>query len=180
MATKKKAENVPLLAASARPPAPPFSLPADDGSTFSLEAARGGPLVLYFYPRDDTPGCTREACAFQEVLGELGGLGAQVVGVSRDTIASHQKFKKKHGLSFPLLSDPDGAVHRAYGAWGEKLLYGRKSEGCIRTTIVIDRAGLVACRFSPVKVDGHAGAVRQALAALQASGESSRLPRRVR
>lgn len=179
MATKKRAENLPAPAASGRAPAPPFALLADDGSTFSLDDARGGPLVLYFYPRDDTPGCTREACAFQEALGAFGDLGARVVGVSRDSLASHQRFKKKYGLRFALLSDPDGAVHRAYGAWGEKTLYGRKSEGCIRTTLILDHAGLIAHRFSPVKVDGHAEAVRQALASLQATGEISRLPRRV-
>src|SRR2546427_126072 len=99
-------------------------------------AGCGRGVVLYFYPRDDTPGCTVEACGFRDALPDVSAAGAVVLGVSRDDTASHVRFKEKFGLNFPLLSDPDAAVHRAYGAWGEKVLYGKKSIGVIRSTVL--------------------------------------------
>jgi peroxiredoxin Q/BCP len=143
--------------------APAFSLVADDGRTVSLASLRGKKVVLYFYPKDDTPGCTRESCAFNESLAALADKGATVLGVSRDGTASHVRFKQKYGLAFPLLSDPDASVHKAYGAWGTKTLYGKTSEGVIRTTVVIDAAGKVAKIFGNVKVDGHAEKVLASL-----------------
>ena len=143
--------------------APPFSLPADDGSTVSLKSLAGKRVVLYFYPKDDTPGCTREACAFQESAAALSKKGAVVLGVSRDSAAAHTRFKAKYGLGFPLLVDADGAVHRAYGAWGIKTMYGKKVEGVLRTTVIIDAKGKIEKVFPSVKVDGHADAVLAAL-----------------
>lgn len=122
--------------------------------------------MLYFYPKDDTPGCTREACAFQEALSALAARGAAVVGVSRDAPSRHLRFKAKYGLTFPLLSDLEGEVHRAYGAWGVKKLYGRESIGPLRTTVIVDPAGKVARVFANVRVDGHAEQVLEALAQL--------------
>lgn len=169
-AAAKKAPAAKPAAKQAKPgaltvgaPAPPFSLVADDGRTVSLDAFRGKKVVVYFYPKDDTPGCTRESCAFSESQAELAGKGAVVLGISRDGTASHVRFKHKYGLTLPLLSDPDASVHRAYGAWGEKTLYGKTSEGVLRTTVVIDADGNVAKVFGNVKVDGH---VEKVLAAL--------------
>jgi peroxiredoxin Q/BCP len=150
--------------APARPLAPDFALEADDGSIFRLSEHRGQAVVLYFYPKDNTPGCTREACAFQQSLADLAARGALVVGVSRDSRVTHQGFKKKQGLTFPLLTDKDAAVHRLFGAWGEKTMYGRTSEGALRTTVIIDAEGRLARVFRAVKVDGHAGEVLGALA----------------
>jgi thioredoxin-dependent peroxiredoxin len=144
-------------------PAPAFSLPSDGGDLVSLRDFDGKTLVLYFYPKDDTPGCTREACAFQGALAKIEARGAVVVGVSRDTPASHVRFKAKYGLNFPLLSDRDGAVHQAYGAWGVKRLYGRESIGPLRTTVVVDGKGRIARVFPNVRVDGHADEVVGAL-----------------
>jgi peroxiredoxin Q/BCP len=143
--------------------APSFALPASTGDTVRLADFKGKTLVLYFYPRDATPGCTLEAEAFQAARAKLAKLGARVVGVSKDSIASHCKFADKHGLEFPLLSDPDGKVIEAYGAWGEKTLYGRTSMGILRTTVVIDPAGKVARVFPRVKVKGHVDAVLEAV-----------------
>ena len=147
-------------------PAPDFTLMADDGAEVSLADFSGKKLVLYFYPKDNTPGCTREACAFQEELGKLRKKGAIVVGVSRDSPTTHVGFKQKHGLTFPLLSDPTTRVHKAYGAWGKKTLYGKTVEGALRTTFVIDGKGIVRKVFPSVKVDGHADAVMAALGEL--------------
>ena len=146
--------------------APDFTLPADDGSKVELSELRGTPVVLYFYPRDDTPGCTREACAFRDRKAQLTRLGAKVLGVSTDGIPSHEKFRAKHGLNYPLLTDPDHAVHEAYGAWGEKKLYGKVSVGCIRTTVLVDADGVVREIWSKVRVKGHAEDVIAALGAL--------------
>jgi peroxiredoxin Q/BCP len=159
------APTSPLPAATppARPLAPDFTLPADDGAPFCLSDRRGQVVVLYFYPKDNTPGCTREACAFQEHLAALTARGALVVGVSRDSAVTHRGFKQKQGLTFPLLTDKDGAVHRLFEAWGEKKLYGRVSEGPLRTTIIIDQEGRIAREFRAVKVDGHADEVLAAL-----------------
>jgi peroxiredoxin Q/BCP len=164
MATRRssKAPSDHLLAPG--DPAPPFALPADDGTTVSLEGLRGKRVVLYFYPKDDTPGCTREACSFQESLPLFTDAGVVLLGVSRDAAAAHQRFRKKYDLAFPLLTDADGAVHRAYGAWGEKTLYGKKTEGVLRTTALIDAQGKILRVFSPVKVEGHTDAVLASLA----------------
>lgn len=146
--------------------APPFKLDSAKGPVASADFA-GKYLVLYFYPRDSTPGCTTEAMAFRDARARLAKRGAVVVGVSKDSLASHEKFSAKCELDFPLLSDPEGKVIRAYGAWGEKVLYGKKSEGILRTTVIIDPDGKVARVFEKVKVAGHADAVLEALAELQ-------------
>lgn len=146
--------------------APDFKLQADDGSTVSLADLAGKRIVLYFYPKDNTPGCTREACAFQENLAAIRKAGAVVLGVSRDSAKTHAGFKSKYGLAFPLLSDPDAAVHKAYGAWGTKKSYGREMTGALRATVIIDGSGRIVKRFPSVKVDGHA---KQVLDALKAS-----------
>ena len=146
--------------------APDFSLPADDGQTYRLSDLRGKVVVLYFYPKDDTPGCTKEACAFRQSKGALTRVGAVVLGVSKDTVASHGTFVAKYGLNFPLLSDPDHAMQEAYGVWQEKKRYGRSYMGTVRTTYLIDTKGRIAKVFPNVKVDGHAQAVLDALKAL--------------
>ena len=143
--------------------APAFKLQAADGGTVSLADLAGKTVVVYFYPRDDTPGCTREAQAFRDAAAELKKRGAVVVGVSKDSIASHCKFRDKYDLTFPLLSDPDVKVHQKYGAWGEKTLYGKKSTGVIRTTVVIAPDGRVLKIFPKVKVDGHVEKVLRAI-----------------
>ena len=136
--------------------APDFELPSSEGGEVKLKDLRGKTVVLYFYPKDDTPGCTREACAFRDNQAALKKKGVVVLGLSGDSIASHDKFKAKYKLNFPLLSDPDKAVAKKYGAWGEKVLYGKKSVGMIRSTFVIDGEGVVRKVFPRVKVDGHA------------------------
>lgn len=135
--------------------APAFRLPASTGDTVKLSDYAGKIVVLYVYPKDATPGCTAEAKEFQDALPELRALGAEVLGVSKDSIDSHCKFADKLGLSFPLLSDPDGEVIEKYGAWGEKNMYGRTSMGIIRTTVVIGKDGRVVRVFPKVRVKGH-------------------------
>lgn len=147
--------------------APAFDLPASGGRGVSLAALKGRPFVLYFYPKADTSGCTREACDFQEALPQLGRLGLDVIGVSRDPMKAIEKFAAKYNLAFPLASDEAGAAAEAYGAWVEKSMYGRKYMGIERSTFLIDRAGRVARLWRKVKVEGHAAAV---LAAAQALG----------
>jgi peroxiredoxin Q/BCP len=145
-------------------PAPELSLPASTGETYSLADYRGErAVVLYFYPKDDTPGCTTEACAFRDLAAEFAARGAVILGVSPDSVQSHQKFSAKHGLPFPLLSDPDAAVATRYGVWKEKTMYGRTFMGVERTTVVIDKDGTVRRIFPTVRVDGHADAVLAAL-----------------
>ena len=146
--------------------APPFSLPSDGGGTVALKDLKGQTVVLYFYPKDDTSGCTAQACAFRDALPDFSKVKATVLGVSHDSVASHDKFKTKYKLRFPLLSDPDRKVAGLYGAWGEKVLYGKKTVGMIRSTFVIDAKGIVRKLFPKVRVDGHAEKVLEALAQL--------------
>jgi thioredoxin-dependent peroxiredoxin len=143
--------------------APAFTLESAEGDKVSLADFKGRKVVLYFYPKDDTPGCTLEAQAFRDALPRFKRKKAVVLGVSKDTTASHCRFRDKYGLNFPLLSDPDGKVIQAYGAWGEKNMYGKKSMGIIRTTVVIDADGKVARVYPKVKVTGHAEEVLDAL-----------------
>jgi peroxiredoxin Q/BCP len=145
--------------------APAFTLPADDGSTVSLKDYRGRTVVLYFYPKDDTSGCTTEACEFRDSWKAVQRAGAVVLGVSPDGVVSHQQFKDKYRLPFPLLADTDHAVAEAFGVWGEKSMYGRKYFGILRTTFLIDGSGNVARVFEKVKPKGHAAEV---LAAVEA------------
>jgi peroxiredoxin Q/BCP len=135
--------------------APDFTLPSDDGGKIKLSALKGQPVVLYFYPRDDTPGCTREACAFRDQKTALAKLGAKVLGVSADTLESHEKFRAKFDLNFPLLADVDHKVAEKYGAWREKNMYGKVSMGIQRSTYLIDAEGKVARVWKKVNVDGH-------------------------
>jgi thioredoxin-dependent peroxiredoxin len=146
--------------------APAFSLTADDGRKVRLAELKGVPVVVYFYPKDDTPGCTREACAFRDRQAALKKAGAVVLGVSADSVESHASFRDKYRLNFPLLADPDHQVAEKYGAWREKNMYGKKRMGIQRSTILIDRAGNVAKVWKAVKVDGHDQQVLDALAKL--------------
>jgi peroxiredoxin Q/BCP len=144
--------------------APGFALVETDGKTVSLSDLAGRRnLVLYFYPKDMTPGCTVEACSFRDSLARVRSLGAEVVGVSPDSADSHRKFTNKHSLNFPLLADVGSAVAKRYGVWKEKSLYGRKFMGIERTTFVIDRSGVVRKVFPKVKVAGHVDEVMAAL-----------------
>jgi peroxiredoxin Q/BCP len=148
--------------------APAFTLTADDGSQVKLGDLKGSPVVLYFYPRDDTPGCTREACAFRDRSAELKKLGAKVFGVSPDDVASHVKFRDKYQLNFPLLADPDHKVAEKFGAWREKNMYGKTSMGIARSTFLIDAEGVIQKVWKSVKVDGHDEQVLAALRDLSA------------
>ena len=143
--------------------APAFTLQADDGTKVKLTDLKGNPVVLYFYPRDDTPGCTKEACAFRDRKAEIEQLGATVLGVSPDTIEKHEKFRDKYELNFLLLADADHKVADKYGAWREKNMYGKKSMGIQRSTFLIDAAGKVAKVWKKVRVDGHDDQVIEAL-----------------
>ncbi|GMA62235.1 thioredoxin-dependent thiol peroxidase [Alicyclobacillus fastidiosus] len=135
--------------------APDFSSIDQDGNTVSLEGLKGQVVVLYFYPKDDTPGCTKEACAFRDMSATFAEAGAAIYGVSRDTAKSHQKFREKYSLNFPLLADEDSAICEAYGVLKEKNMYGKTSIGIERTTFIIDADGKIAAIFPKVKVDGH-------------------------
>jgi thioredoxin-dependent peroxiredoxin len=147
--------------------APAFALPDRTGTTVSLgDLTSSGNLVLYFYPKDMTPGCTIEACSFRDNIGAIRALGAQVVGISGDSEASHQKFTDKYELNFPLLADKDNKVCKAYGVYKMKSLYGRQFMGIERTTFVIDRQGVVRKVFPKVKVNGHTDEVVEALKSL--------------
>jgi peroxiredoxin Q/BCP len=139
--------------------APPFTLESDSGEKVSLKDFKGRRVVLYFYPKDLTPGCTQEACDFRDSLSQFKKKKVVVLGVSRDPVARHAKFRDKYELSFPLLSDEDGEVCQAYGVWKEKSLYGRKFMGIERTTFVIDANGKIEALYGKVKVKGHAKAV---------------------
>jgi thioredoxin-dependent peroxiredoxin len=145
--------------------APDFELTADDGSTVRLAELRGKPVVLYFYPKDDTPGCTKQACGIRDVYGDFRARGAVVLGVSPDDEAAHRRFKDKYSLPFTLLADPDHAVADRYGVWGERSFAGKKYMGINRSTFVIDADGRVAKSLYGVKADGHAELVLDALPA---------------
>lgn len=147
--------------------APAFALLNQDERKVALKDLAGQWVIVYFYPRDNTPGCTTEACEFTAGLADFDQLDAVVLGISPDSPASHQKFITKHHLAFTLLSDPDHKVMEPYGAWGEKVLYGKKRMGVIRSTVLIDPKGQVAYHWPKVKAAGHAGQVREKLAELQ-------------
>ncbi|HXT78588.1 MAG TPA: thioredoxin-dependent thiol peroxidase [Acetobacteraceae bacterium] len=146
--------------------APAFEMPASGGRTVSSASLRGKPYILYFYPKADTPGCTKEACAFQEALPQLGKIGIDVIGVSPDKMKPIEKFAEKYHLAFPLASDETRAVAEKYGTWVEKSMYGRKYMGMERSTFLIDKAGKIAKIWRKVSVTGHAAEVLKAAQAL--------------
>ncbi|HSJ53479.1 MAG TPA: thioredoxin-dependent thiol peroxidase [Anaerolineae bacterium] len=146
--------------------APDFTLESDGGEPVSLSDYQGQKVVLYFYPKDDTPGCTTQACSFRDDHSQLVAAGAAVLGVSPDPVKSHRKFKAKHNLPFALLSDPDHRVAETYGAWGEKQMYGKTYEGILRTTYIIDEEGRIAKVFAKVTPREHAQEVLEALRGL--------------
>jgi len=147
--------------------APGFTLPTDGGGEISLSDFKGKPVVLYFYPKDDTSGCTAEACAFRDALPDFSKVKAEVIGISRDPVKKHDKFKEKYALNFPLASDEDGEVCEAYGTWVEKSMYGRKYMGIERCTFLIDGKGVIREVWRKVKVPGHAEEVLKAAKALK-------------
>ncbi|MDJ0683627.1 MAG: peroxiredoxin [Alphaproteobacteria bacterium] len=145
---------------------PDFSAPTDGDGALTAADLKGAPAVIYFYPKDDTPGCTTEAKDFTDMAADFAALGVKVVGVSKDTVAKHDKFKAKHDLSLILASDADGGMCEAFGAWGVKKMYGKEYEGIIRSTFLIDAGGSVAKVWPKVKVKGHAAEVLEAAKAL--------------
>ena len=162
-ATKKTLTTQSRSALQVGQLAPDFTLPDDAGASVRLSSFRGKKVVVYFYPKDDTPGCTKEACAFRDGIAELNARGAVVLGVSADAVESHGKFKTKYQLNFPLLSDGQRTVARAYGVWKQKSLYGRTYMGIERTTFLLDEQGRLARIFPNVKVEGHCDDVLAAL-----------------
>jgi peroxiredoxin Q/BCP len=146
--------------------APDFNMPTDGGGSVSLSDLRGKPVILYFYPKDDTPGCTKEACGFRDTMPDFSAADATIIGVSKDTVAKHDKFKAKYDLNFTLASDEDGAVCEAYGSWVEKSMYGKKYMGIDRSTFLIDADGKLAKIWRKVKVPGHVDEVLAAVKAL--------------
>jgi peroxiredoxin Q/BCP len=146
--------------------APDFTMPTDGGGTVSLAGLRGKTVVLYFYPKDDTSGCTKEACGFRDALPDFSKTAATVIGVSKDGVKAHDKFKAKYQLPFTLASDEAGGVCEAYGIWTEKSMYGRKYMGIERTTFLIDKHGVIRGVWPKVKIDGHVEAVLAAAQAL--------------
>lgn len=136
--------------------APDFNLPSSEGGNLKLSSLKGKPVVLYFYPKDDTPGCTKESCDFRDNMGVLKRHGVVVLGLSKDSLKKHEKFIEKYDLNFPLLSDEEGKTIEAYGAWVEKSMYGKKYMGIQRSTYLIDDEGNLAYLWRDVKVDGHA------------------------
>ena len=147
-------------------PAPDFTLPSDDGNEISLSALRGAPVVLFFYPRDNTPGCTNEAKDFSRLQGEFAAIGVTVLGVSKDSLASHAKFREKQALTIPLLSDEHGSACEDFGVWKEKKMYGKTFMGIERSTFLINAEGQVVRAWRKVKVPGHAEEVLAAAKAL--------------
>ena len=158
--SNRKSAVRPVLAEGEK--APSFRLPRDGGSAVSLQDFAGQKLVLFFYPRADTPGCTREAIDFNGLRREFASIGADIFGISADSVASHQKFKKKHALDFALLADEQRTALESYGVWVEKSMYGRKYMGVERTTVLIDAAGVIRRIWTKVKVAGHAAEVLEA------------------
>jgi len=150
--------------------APAFALSSDAGKTIQLSDFRGSPVLLYFYPKDDTPGCTKEACAFRDASAQLAELGAVVLGVSADSVESHARFRDKFALNFPLLSDESHGMCEQYGAWREKNMYGKKSMGIQRSTYLIDGKGKIVRVWKRVSVDGHDAEVLEALRELLSAG----------
>lgn len=148
--------------------APDFTLETDGGGSFSLSQQKGRPVVVFFYPKDDTSGCTKEAIAFSELAQSFDGLGASVIGISPDSVASHDKFKAKHALTVLLGADTEKSVAESYGVWVEKSMYGRKYMGVERSTFLIDKEGRIARAWRKVKVNGHADEVLSALRDLNA------------
>jgi len=146
--------------------APSFTLPVDGGGKVSLKDLKDKTVVLYFYPKDDTSGCTAEACAFRDALPDFSKVKAEIIGISRDPVKSHDKFKAKYDLPFPLASDEDGKVCEAYGTWVEKSMYGRKYMGIERSTFLVDGEGVIRNVWRKVKVPGHADEVLKAAQAL--------------
>lgn len=144
-------------------PAPDFTLVDQDDRTVSLHDLRGAPAILFFYPAAMTPGCTTEACDFRDSLAPLQAAGYAVVGISRDDPAKLRAFRERDGLTYPLLRDPDHAVHEAYGAWGEKMNYGKLVEGVIRSTVIVDADGVVTHALYNVKATGHVARIRALL-----------------
>ena len=144
-------------------PAPDLSLPDKDGNTVTLSSFRGSKVVLYFYPRDNTPGCTRQACAFAGAYSEFKSLGVTVIGISRDSVSSHVKFAEKHSLPFILLSDPDRKAIEAYGVWQEKKNYGKVSMGVVRSTFIINEEGIIEKTMPKVKPDTNAAEILEYL-----------------
>ncbi|WP_435007835.1 thioredoxin-dependent thiol peroxidase [Tundrisphaera lichenicola] len=147
-------------------PAPDFTLLDQDGQAVTLSAQRGSPVVLYFYPKDDTPGCTTEACAFRDADADYQAAGAKILGVSPDSVKSHAKFAAKFQLNFPILADTETAVCQLFGVWKEKSMYGKTYMGVERTTVLIDGDGVVRKIFPKVKVPGHSEAILEALKAM--------------
>jgi len=143
--------------------APDFTLSDQEGQEVALAGLRGNPVVVYFYPKDNTPGCTTEACDFRDNMARITGTDAMVLGISPDSAKSHQKFREKYDLPFPLLVDEDHAIAASYGAWGEKKMYGKVSEGLIRSTFLIDDEGRVAEAWYRVRAKGHVEKVLEAL-----------------
>lgn len=146
--------------------APAFKMATDDGGEVSLASLKGRKVVLYFYPKDDTPGCTKEACGFQEALPDFSRVDAAIIGVSKDSITRHKNFKSKYGLNFTLGSDEDGSVCESYGVWKEKKNYGRTYMGIERSTFLIDGKGVIRNVWRKVKVNGHVDEVLEAAKAL--------------
>ena len=146
--------------------APDFTMPTDGGGTVTLSGLSGRKVVLYFYPKDDTPGCTKEASGFRDTMPDFSALKAEIIGISKDTVASHDRFKAKHGLNFRLACDADGKVCEDYGVWVEKSMYGRKYMGIERATFLIDGAGVVRRVWRKVTVPGHVEEVLEATRAL--------------
>lgn len=155
MATSKTTAAAPAPGLKPGKQAPDFKLLTDEGKPVSLADFKNKKVILYFYPKDDTPGCTKEACAFRDGLGQIKKKGAVVLGISADSVEAHQKFKKKHGLNFALLADPEKETIKSYKVWKEKSMYGKKYMGIERTTFIIGGDGRLEKVFEKVKVDGH-------------------------
>jgi len=146
--------------------APDFILPTDGNGTVALKTERGKPVIVYFYPKDDTSGCTKEACGFRDAMPDFSKIDATIIGISKDSVRAHDKFKQKYALPFILASDESGEVCEKYGVWVQKSMYGRKYMGIERTTVLIDDKGVIRGLWPKVKIDGHVGEVLAAAKAL--------------